>query len=81
MSLIIGGTGMLATVTHWVAAHSKKILLVSRHASSFAARLDNSLPIEVDWDCDQFAETVTPPVALGISDRMWSLEELVEQTS
>jgi hypothetical protein len=53
-SLVIGGTGMLAGASRWLAARSSVTLLVARHAGRFAETNPGFLPIDLDWSADGF---------------------------
>jgi hypothetical protein len=50
-SLVIGGTGMLAGATRWIANGSAATLLVARRASRFAPQDRRLVAIDADW-CD-----------------------------
>ncbi|KAK9235367.1 hypothetical protein V1525DRAFT_410238 [Lipomyces kononenkoae] len=58
-SLVIGGTGMLASATCWLAARSERTIVVARHASNFASGNQRSLAVDADWADPSF------PVLVG----------------
>lgn len=58
-SLIIGGTGMLAKATLWLAGRSSSTILVSRHASRFAESHPHISPLDADWHTDTFRARIT----------------------
>jgi hypothetical protein len=53
------------------------LFAVARHFDPIEA--DKAFRLFVSWSVRFLS--VTPAMAAGVSDRMWSLEELVEQTS
>ena len=57
-SLSIGGTGMLAKASRWLAAHSTQCLIVSRQAQAFAAGVASSRALEADWQAPDFRRQV-----------------------
>jgi hypothetical protein len=67
-SLIIGGTGMLAQATRWLADRSAAVLLAARHASRFAPADSRFVPLDTDWTGPAFRDDLTgalsaaPPV-------------------
>lgn len=69
-SLVIGGTGMLAAATRWVARHSTTTILVSRHASRFAANSDCFLSVDADWNNAQFSDAVRKAILATSSPRL-----------
>jgi hypothetical protein len=62
-SLVIGGTGMLAAATHWLADRSELTLVVARHATRFAGEGSRFLPLDLDWNAPGFARGVCAAVA------------------
>jgi hypothetical protein len=54
VSLVVGGTGMLAAATHWLAQHSRTTLVVARHATSFSADDSGFIPLDADWNSAHF---------------------------
>lgn len=58
-SLVVGGTGMLAEATRWLADRSTTTLLVARHASHFASGDRRYLPIDLDWQTPAFQDGLT----------------------
>jgi hypothetical protein len=54
VSLVVGGTGMLAAATHWLAQHSRTTLIVARHATSFSAGDSGFIPLDADWNSAHF---------------------------
>ena len=52
-TVVVGGTGMLAAATHWLAERSPRTLVVARRASRFAAGT-SMLACDTDWDRDNF---------------------------
>lgn len=57
-SLIIGGTGMLASASEWLAQHSTRTIMVARNASRFANLHANMLPVDANWNQPDFAPQV-----------------------
>lgn len=57
-SLVVGGTGMLAEATRWLAARSGVTIVVARRASRFGAGDPRFLPLDVDWNSGSFHEAV-----------------------
>jgi len=57
-SLVIGGSGMLADATRWLARHHPPTLLVARQASLFAAGETRILPLDLDWTQGGFADSI-----------------------
>lgn len=62
-SLVIGGTGMLAEATRWMARHHSPTLLVARRASRFSAPTPGTLPLDLDWHRPDFAERIEEALA------------------
>lgn len=58
VSLVLGGTGMLAEATQWLAARSEQTLLVARGARRFAGHSDNIMGIDADWTGPGYAEAI-----------------------
>lgn len=58
-SLVVGGTGMLAEATQWLADQSTTTLLVARHASRFAVGDRRYLPTDLDWQASTFQGDLT----------------------
>ncbi|ODQ73428.1 hypothetical protein LIPSTDRAFT_103968 [Lipomyces starkeyi NRRL Y-11557] len=48
-SLTIGGTGMLASATHWLAARSERTIVVARQAGRFTHGDVRLVPVIADW--------------------------------
>ncbi len=71
-SLVIGGTGMLAAATLWLAERSKITLLVARHASGFRIGDGRFVRLDADWKCPTFCNDVAnalqslPPVKCAL---------------
>lgn len=57
-SLVIGGSGMLADATRWLARHHPPTLLVARQAGLFAAGETRILPLDLDWTQGGFADSI-----------------------
>lgn len=57
-ALVIGGTGMLARATCWLAARSTKTLLVARRASRFTAGSNSIIAVDADWKDPSFSATI-----------------------
>ena len=57
-SLVLGGTGMLAEATQWLAARSERTLLVARGARQFAGGSDNITGLDADWNGPGYAEAI-----------------------
>ncbi|MDQ0466349.1 hypothetical protein QO010_004142 [Caulobacter ginsengisoli] len=55
-SLVIGGTGMLAQATRWLADRSTATLLVARRASGFAPGDRRFAPLDSDWTGPTFRD-------------------------
>ena len=73
VSLVLGGTGMLAGATRWLAARSEKTILVARHASSFMST-PGVVAFDADWHSSSFAqeiEAVLKPVGAGWRPRSY----------
>lgn len=64
-SLVIGGTGMLATATRWLAARSDETVLVARHATAFDAARARLWPLDLDWDDPDFSHAVTRAISVA----------------
>lgn len=62
-SLVIGGTGMLAEATRWLAARSGETLLVARRASSSGITGGHVVPLDADWSRASFETVVAQAVA------------------
>ena len=62
VSLVIGGTGMLAAATLWLADHSGATIVVARRASAFCGGDERLLPVDVDWNSAEFRERVSAAV-------------------
>ncbi len=62
-ALVIGGTGMLAGATGWLAERSGRTVLVARHASSVAAGDHRFVPLDADWHSPSFERDLTGVVA------------------
>jgi hypothetical protein len=71
-SLVIGGTGMLARATRWLASRYPPTLVVARRAGSFAQHAPGMVPIDLDWSRPDFASHIAaalgaaPPVAKAL---------------
>lgn len=71
-SLVIGGTGMLAEATRWLARRYPPTLLVSRHASRFDPMAGAVVPLELDWSQPGFVQSIEsrlramPPLAKAL---------------
>lgn len=61
-SVIVGGTGMLAEATHWLADRSRRTLVVARRASRFVAGTA-MLACDTEWEQDNFVMDVEAAVA------------------
>jgi hypothetical protein len=62
--LVIGGTGMLASATRSLAGMSDHILLVARHASTFAREEGGKyLPLDLDWSDAGFRHALQEALA------------------
>ncbi|QBY01547.1 hypothetical protein E2K80_13110 [Rhodophyticola sp. CCM32] len=46
--LVVGGTGMLAQASEWIAAQCQNLTLVARHPDALAAKL-GATPLQLDW--------------------------------
>lgn len=57
-SLVIGGTGMLAAATRWLAERHPPTLLVSWHAGGFDPGNEALVPLELDWSRAGFVEAI-----------------------
>lgn len=57
-SLVIGGTGMLAEATRWVARNYSPTLLVARRAARFAEGDPRFVPLDLDWREPDFVERI-----------------------
>ena len=57
-SLVVGGTGMLAGATRWLAERSATTVLVARRASSFAG-LNGLVAVDADWTTPSFRAEVS----------------------
>lgn len=57
-TIVIGGTGMLAKATRWLAARSSTTLVVARRASLFAGDQTNVVAVEADWNGAAFRPTL-----------------------
>jgi hypothetical protein len=60
--LVIGGTGMLAEATRWMARHYRPTLLVARRASRFAADEQALVALDLDWHRPDFVECIAKAV-------------------
>jgi hypothetical protein len=58
-SLVIGGTGMLARATLWLAERSTKTIVVARHASRFAPQHQGLMRIDSNWHASAFRSDIT----------------------
>ncbi len=58
-SLVVGGTGMLAKATRWLADRSATTMLVARHASRFSAGDSRYVPLDSDWTASAFRDDLT----------------------
>ena len=63
VSLVIGGTGMLAEATRWLAVRSARTLLVSRRADQFAPADKTITPLVTDWNGGDFHEVLSKALA------------------
>lgn len=67
---MIGGTGMLAAATRWLAERSAAVVLVARRASAFG--LAGAVPVDADWAAADFRGRVeaaldtVPPVGRAL---------------
>jgi hypothetical protein len=52
---VIGGTGMLARATRWLADRSDITVVVARRASQFARGDERLVPIDADWNHPGFS--------------------------
>jgi len=61
-ALIIGGTGMLADTSRWVAARAAQTILAARHPQALAAEI-GAIPWEMDWQnqCSGLSTLVPMP--------------------
>lgn len=57
-NLVIGGTGMLAEATRWVARRASVTILVARQASRFPVEGARLRPVDADWHAPDFAARV-----------------------
>ncbi|KAK9372766.1 uncharacterized protein V1513DRAFT_451460 [Lipomyces chichibuensis] len=57
-TLTIGGTGMLASATHWLAARSERTIVVARRASRFTRGDRHLVPVNADWTRPSFATLI-----------------------
>ncbi len=64
VGLSIGGTGMLAAATDWLASQCETTLVASRHASRFAAGSPAMLALDVDWSQPDFLAVIETRLAL-----------------
>jgi hypothetical protein len=62
-SLVIGGTGMLAAATRWLAQRSRVTILVARRASGFQIGGARLRPVDADWSQGSFPDEVTAALA------------------
>ncbi|KAK9482801.1 hypothetical protein V1527DRAFT_492420 [Lipomyces starkeyi] len=62
-SLTIGGTGMLASATHWLAARSERTIVVAREASRFTCGDVRFVPVNADWTRPSFAPLIAEAIA------------------
>ncbi|MFT3976115.1 MAG: hypothetical protein QM688_03220 [Sphingomonas bacterium] len=70
-ALVVGGTGMLAGATRWLADRAGHMLLVSRNASRFEA--DGAITsLDIDWSDPSFRQRTseaiarTQPIGIGL---------------
>jgi hypothetical protein len=61
-SLSIGGTGMLAEASRWLAARSAQTVIVSRHAGAFAAG-PSAIAVTADWEDVDFRPAMEQALA------------------
>ncbi|KAK9328046.1 hypothetical protein V1520DRAFT_13834 [Lipomyces starkeyi] len=61
-SLTIGGTGMLASATHWLAARSERTIVVARQASRFTRGDVRLVPVNADWTRPSFAPLIAEAI-------------------
>ena len=61
-ALIIGGTGMLADTSRWVAARAEQTVLAARHPEALAAEI-GATPWKMDWQdqCSGLSALVPMP--------------------
>ncbi|SHF14811.1 hypothetical protein SAMN02745157_1758 [Kaistia soli DSM 19436] len=70
--LSIGGTGMLAAATHWLAAREAQTLVVSRHARRFTGDSERMVALDADWTQPDFLAAIEtrlaamPPVSRAL---------------
>ncbi len=55
--LIIGGTGMLAEASRWIAARSEAVTLVARRPEALAAEI-GATPVTLDWSDSEAASRI-----------------------
>ena len=58
-SLVLGGTGMLAEATNWLAGRSEKIVLASRSATQFSSNSPKFVALDLDWATPEFRSGIT----------------------
>ncbi|WEK43972.1 MAG: hypothetical protein P0Y64_03850 [Candidatus Sphingomonas colombiensis] len=61
-ALVVGGTGMLARATDWLAERSDRTLLAARHASRAASTDRRFEPLDIDWNSPSFERDLTAAV-------------------
>lgn len=61
-TVVVGGTGMLAAATRWLAERSPRTLVVARRASRFVAGTA-MLACDTDWEQDNFVPDIQAAVA------------------
>ena len=64
VGLSIGGTGMLARATDWLASACATTLVVSRHASRFASGNPAMVALDVDWSQSDFPAVIEARLGL-----------------
>ena len=81
-ALIIGGTGMLADASRWVAARAKQTVLAARHPEALATEI-GAAPWAMDWrnQCSGLSTLVPMPefdlvLAWLHVDGLWLAEHL-----
>ena len=81
-ALIVGGTGMLAEASRWIATRAKQTVLAARHPEALAAEM-GATPWAMDWrdQCSGLSTLVPMPefdlvLAWLHQDGLWLAEHL-----
>lgn len=76
--LIVGGTGMLAKASGWIAGHARRVVLAARHPDELARQI-GAHPHALNW-ADQNAPLPEGPFDLVVSwlheDGLWLVNRL-----